>query len=110
MLREWKIRLDPPFVGLVDDRGLGQVALAFGVLGGEKVPTLGMRAQDLTGPGYLESFRDGFSRLAARNRLRHKARKIIASADLTTRFLFTGDRIGNIVCRWRILIARCRGS
>jgi hypothetical protein len=39
-----------------------------------------------SGPGDLESFRDGLPRFAARNRLWHKARKIAQPARLTTGF------------------------
>ena len=43
-----------------------------------------MGAQNLSFRGDLESFRDGFAGFAARNGFRHKARKIVQFAFVTT--------------------------
>jgi hypothetical protein len=45
-----------------------------------------MGAQHFTGAGDLEPLGDGFSRFAARDRLRHKARKIATISALTNAF------------------------
>jgi hypothetical protein len=42
-----------------------------------------LRTQHFARPGYLEPFPDGFLSLAARNGLRHKARKIIRTGAMT---------------------------
>ncbi|MEY2561509.1 MAG: hypothetical protein QOG51_1924 [Verrucomicrobiota bacterium] len=45
-----------------------------------------MLTPDLARPRDLESFRDGFPGFAARDRFRHKARKIAQSRSVTTGF------------------------
>ena len=85
-LRERHVRLDPVGVGLVHLGGFSHVTLTFGALRGEEMPARGVLTADLARPRDLESLGDGFSRFAARNRLRHKARKIEAVLPPDNRF------------------------
>lgn len=51
----------------------------------------GMLTHDLARSGDLESFRDGLSGLAARDRFRHKARKIAQFLRVTNAFSPAAD-------------------
>ena len=75
-LRERHVRLDPRFVGLMDDSGFGHEAFALRAFGRKQMAPGGMLTQNLARGGDFEALRDGFARFAAGNRLWHKARKI----------------------------------
>ena len=75
-LRERHVRLDPRFVGLMDDSGFGHEPFALRAFGGKQMAARRMLAEHLACGGDLEPLRDGFPRFAAGNRLWHKARKI----------------------------------
>ena len=85
-LTEGQIRFDPSFVGLVHTRHFAEVPLAFGVFGGKQMTPGRLRAQNFAGAGYFKPFCDRFTRFAARDWLRHEARKIDAVVALTTSF------------------------
>ncbi len=89
-LGERQVRLDASHVGLVDQRGFRHQALAFRTLGREQMTTRSVLTQDFPGPGDLESLGNGFPRLTTRNRFRHKARKIIQFAAVTTALRLRG--------------------
>ena len=85
-LREGKIRFNPFYVRGMDDGRFCQMPFAFGILGRHKMAAGRMRAQHLARSSNLEPFGDGFSRFAARDWLRHKARKISTSPGTDNRF------------------------
>ncbi len=85
-LGEGKIRFDPLLVGLVDQGRFRELPFALRVLRRHEVTTRGMRTQDFPGRRDLEPFGDCFSRFAARDGLRHKARKISTAPGTDNRF------------------------
>ena len=85
-LCERHVRLDPIRIGLIDFGRLGQMTLPLGALRREQVSPRSMLAHDFSRPGDLESFRDGLPGFAARDRFRHKARKIKALSPRDNRF------------------------
>src|SRR4029077_5732126 len=85
-LTKGQIRHNPLHVGLVDQGRFGELALAFCIFGRHEVAARGMCAQYLSGSSDLEPLGDCFSRLAARDGLRHKARKISTPPRADNRF------------------------
>jgi hypothetical protein len=83
---ERHVRFDPRHIGGMHQARFGQVPLALGALGREQMTARGVLSQHLARAGDLETFRDRFSRFAARNGLRHKARKIDEIRWVTTAF------------------------
>jgi len=81
----------------VDARHFAEMPFALRVFGRKQMAPGRLRAQHFAAGGDFEPFRDCFARLAARNWLRHEARKIDAGVILTTGFVVavavTGDRI-----------------
>ena len=86
VLRKRHVRLDPIRIGLIDFGRFSHMAFALAALGREQVSPRSMLAHDFSRPGDLESFRDGLPGFAARDRFRHKARKIVAVATRDNRF------------------------
>ena len=85
-LPEGQVRLDPMHVGVMDETGFCELPFALGVLGRHQVAAGGMGTQHFPGPRNLEPLGDGFSRFAAGDGLRHKARKISTSPGTDNRF------------------------
>jgi NADH dehydrogenase len=94
-LRERQIRFDPRYVSFVNECGLREVALALRVLRTEQMAARRVLAQNFAGPGNFKSLRDRFTGLAACNGLRHKARKIMRFASVTTAFARRSGRLSN---------------
>lgn len=85
-LGERQVRLDPLQVGFVHEPRFCQLPLALGVLGRHEMASRSVGTQHFSGPGNLEPLGDGFSRLAARDGLGHKARKIRTPPRTDNRF------------------------
>ena len=83
---ERQIHLDPRYVCLIDEGRFAQIAFPFGALGRKQMTAGGMPSQNLSRAGDLESLRDGLAGFTARNRLRHKRRKIAANLFFSTAF------------------------
>src|SRR5438128_6430211 len=88
---ERQVRLDPIRVRFVDFGRLRHVTLAFRALRGKQMSARGVLTHDLARAGDLESFRDGLPGLAARDRFRHRARKIAALPARATAFALGCD-------------------
>jgi hypothetical protein len=86
LLGEWKVRFDPRHVGVMDDGRFCELPLALGVLRRHEVTACGMGAHYFPGSRDLEALGDGFSGFAARDGLRHKARKISTPPGSDNRF------------------------
>jgi len=67
-----QIFLYPRFVGSIEDRGFGQMALPLGTFGRQQVSTTRLTTQDFAGRGDLKAFRYRFFRFASRYRFWHR--------------------------------------
>lgn len=70
----------------MDTRHFAEMSFPLRAFGREQMTPGRLRTQDFAAAGDLKSFRDRLARLAARNWLRHEARKIDAVVTLTTSF------------------------
>jgi hypothetical protein len=85
-LTERKVGFDSRLVGFMNTRHLTKMPFTLRAFGREQMTPGRLGAQNFAAAGDLKSFRDRFARLAARNWLRHEARKIDAVVTLTTSF------------------------
>ena len=88
MLRsgEGQVGLNSGLVGLINPSHLTQLPFALGVLGRHQMALGRLRTQDFATRGNFEPLSDCLASFAARNGLRHRARKIAGALVMTTGF------------------------
>ena len=87
VLSERKIRFHACFVGFIEDQTFAELPFTFRPLQAKKMTARRLRTQNLAAGGDFEPLRDRLSCLTAGNWLRHEARNIDATTEMTNSFL-----------------------